>query len=221
MWQPVMQVDRCGSQARAGVYARVPQAVRKGSCRLAWSVTGMAISVAVLVCVGAEQAASPRSQLLGAPPFDGDAREPSLSPPRLCLWIPRLWSPLVLLGACSPPCPVVLPPQSLIAQSQQSRRRHNVEVCPRGSVVESAGQGPDNYAAENTNCTQRKAWQGGPGSDLSGQASGKLDEVCGGRLCFVRARGCVRERDPDGIVGRGLVVAFFFSQRAGLCLCNN
>jgi hypothetical protein len=73
--------------------------------------------------VGAKQAASPRSRLLGAPPFDDDAREPSLSPLRLCLWVPRLWSPLVLLGACSPPCPVVLPPQSLIAESQQTRRR--------------------------------------------------------------------------------------------------
>lgn len=54
--------------------------------------------------------------------FDDDAREPSLSPLRLCLWIPRLWSPLVLLGACSPPCPVVLPPQSLVADSQQARK---------------------------------------------------------------------------------------------------
>lgn len=35
--------------------------------------------------VGAKQAASPRSRLLGAPPFDDDAREPSLSPLRLCL----------------------------------------------------------------------------------------------------------------------------------------
>lgn len=49
MWQPVMQVDRCGSKARAGVYARVPQPVRKGSCRVLGSVTRTAISLGVLV----------------------------------------------------------------------------------------------------------------------------------------------------------------------------
>lgn len=93
--------------------------------------------------VGAKQAASPRSRLLGAPPFDDDAREPSLSPRRLCLWIPRLWSPLVLLGACSPPCPVVLPPQSLIAESQQARRRPQRSGPSKVlGLLKGAAQGP-------------------------------------------------------------------------------
>lgn len=55
-----MQVDRCGSQARAGVFARVPQADRKGSCRLAWSVTGKAmISLAVPRLCGREASSQP------------------------------------------------------------------------------------------------------------------------------------------------------------------